>query len=432
MINVLREFFFPKKLLGLNSRNLHYILSLNSSKNLKTTKNKLKVKQKLSISGLPTPETYFTISTIKDLNNFDFDRLPNSFVLKPNLGYGGKGIIIVYAKNLQRGYYVAAGRIKVTATDLKFHIFKILEGAYSENKQDVAFFEERVRLDPIFRPFTYKGGIPDIRVITYNYIPIMAMARIPTAFSGGKANLALGAVGLGIDMKTGITTFGIIYNKFIDYFPGTRLLVKNIKIPHFTKILRLAYQASKIMDLNYTGIDIALDREKGPIILEVNGWPGLKIQLANRGFLKDRLTRLKDIKKIGEDRAINIAKELFGEQENQETEEYGNKKVINVFEQVEVISSLGKKLKLLAKVDTGAWRTSIDEDLAEKLGLLANSYKIIKIRSSFGIEERKIVPLTIKIKDELIATEVSIAQRSELKYKVIIGRRDIKNFLVSI
>lgn len=432
MISIVSEFFSPKKLLGLNSRNLHYILGLNLPENLRIIKNKLKTKRGLAAAGLPTAKTYFTIRNINELNSFAFDRLPNSFVLKPNLGYGGNGIIIIYAKNAERAYYVAAGGAKFTNNDLRLHIFKILEGAYSENKQDVAFFEERVKLDPVFRPFTYKGGIPDIRVITYNHIPVMAMARIPTVFSSGKANLALGAVGLGIDMKTGYTNYGIIYGKFIDYFPGTRLLVKNIKIPYFTKILKYAYRASKIMGLNYAGVDIAIDRENGPIILEVNGWPGLKIQLANRRFLKDRLVRLKDIKKVNEERAVNIAKELFGEQESPEPEEYGNKKVVNVFEHIEIISPEGKKLGLVAKIDTGAWRTSIDKDLAEELGLLTKGYKSIKTRSSLGTEERKIVPVTIKIKGELISTEVSVAERTDLKYKAIIGRRDIKNFLISV
>ncbi len=432
MISVLSESLFPKKLLGLNSRNLHYIIGLTSPKILRIIKNKLKTKEILLAAGLPTTKTYFTICNIKELNRFAFNELPPSFVLKPNLGYGGKGIIIVYARNVKRPYYVAAGGLKITIEDLKFHIFKIIEGAYSENKQDIAFFEERVKLDPIFKPFTYKGGIPDIRVITYNCIPVMAMARIPTVFSGGKANLALGAVGLGIDMKTGYTTYGIIYSKFIDYFPGTRFLVKNIKIPYFTKILKYAYRASKTIGLNYAGIDIAIDRENGPVILEINSWPGLKIQLANRGFLKDRLIRLKGIKKINEERAINISKELFGEQEGQEPEEYGDKKVINVFEQIEILLPSGKKIKVPAKIDTGAWRTSIDKGLANELGLISDNHKIIKIRSSFGTEERKVVPITIKVRGEPIATEASIAERSDLKNKIIIGRRDIKGFLINV
>jgi len=43
-------------------------------------------------------------------------------------------------------------------------------------------------------------GLPDIRVIVYNRIPIVAMLRIPSKYSDGKANLHLGAYAAGIDL----------------------------------------------------------------------------------------------------------------------------------------------------------------------------------------------------------------------------------------
>jgi len=43
-------------------------------------------------------------------------------------------------------------------------------------------------------------GLPDIRVIAYNMVPVMAMMRIPTKESGGKANIHGGACAVGIDI----------------------------------------------------------------------------------------------------------------------------------------------------------------------------------------------------------------------------------------
>ncbi len=44
--------------------------------------------------------------------------------------------------------------------------------------------------------------------------------------------------------------------------------------------------------LGYQGIDIVLDREQGPLILELNARPGLNIQIANRAGLHKRLTAI--------------------------------------------------------------------------------------------------------------------------------------------
>jgi len=62
--------------------------------------------------------------------------------------------------------------------------------------------EERIKIHPMFLSLT-KWGTPDVRVIVYNRVPVMAMLRVPTEKSGSKANLQQGAIGLGIDLATG-------------------------------------------------------------------------------------------------------------------------------------------------------------------------------------------------------------------------------------
>jgi hypothetical protein len=72
-------------------------------------------------------------------------------------------------------------------------------------------------------------GIPDIRVIVFNHVPVMAMLRLPTKESDGKANLQHGALGLGIDLSNGTTTTAVQgigqYAKSIEYAPDTRLVL---------------------------------------------------------------------------------------------------------------------------------------------------------------------------------------------------------------
>ena len=73
---------------------------------------------------------------------------------------------------------------RVTAEDLKLHTLDILEGAYSMgNEPDSAFIQEYVARHSAFRKYAFRGT-PDVRVIVFNKIPIMAMLRLPTKESG--------------------------------------------------------------------------------------------------------------------------------------------------------------------------------------------------------------------------------------------------------
>jgi hypothetical protein len=44
--------------------------------------------------------------------------------------------------------------------------------------------------------------------------------------------------------------------------------------------------------LGYLGVDLVIDREQGPLLLELNARPGLAIQMANRSGLLGRLERI--------------------------------------------------------------------------------------------------------------------------------------------
>ena len=97
-------------------------------------------------------------------------------------------------------------RTIVGVDDLKLHTLNILEGAFSlGNVPDVAFIQEYVGRHKAFRKYAFRGT-PDIRVIVFRKVPIMAMLRLPTRESGGRANLHQGAIGVGVDIATGITT----------------------------------------------------------------------------------------------------------------------------------------------------------------------------------------------------------------------------------
>ena len=103
----------------------------------------------------------------------------------------------------------------ITLDDLRQHLSDILSGMYSLGGQtDVALLQQRVHLAPGFRAGFFKG-IPDIRVVLYKNKPALAMLRLPTQESGGRANLHQGGLGAGIDLATGITHHAVRFAQSI-------------------------------------------------------------------------------------------------------------------------------------------------------------------------------------------------------------------------
>ena len=134
--------------------------------------------------------------------------------------------------------------------------------------------------------------LPDLRMIVFRGYPVMAMVRLPTRASDGKANLHQGAVGVGIDLATGRTLGGALGNETISEHPDTDHELTGIEIPGWQELLELAARCYDITGLGYLGVDVVLDREHGPMILELNARPGLNIQIANRQGLRHRLQRV--------------------------------------------------------------------------------------------------------------------------------------------
>lgn len=430
---------------------------------------KLLCKRILQKNNLGVSALIAKIKTLSELEAFDWNSLPDSFALKPNRGFGGEGIVVVYARKKGRtDAWVKADGSVITTDDLKTHIRNILDGSFSlANTPDIAFFEERLKLLKLFKPYSFKG-IPDIRVIVFNHVPVMAMLRLPTRASDGKANLQQGAIGVGIDLATGTTTTAIIgKGQLIEYVPGTRLVLSGIKIPYWKEILRMSVEAQSLSGLGFLGADIAIDRDRGPVILELNARPGLSIQLANLAGLKGRLKRVSGLKIKTTERGIRVGKNLFGGEIEEEIEELSGKRVIGSIEKVKLVGKNGVEVEVEAKIDTGADSTSIDTELAKQLGFeevltffetipkpdttdrtlikkISDDYDvrykdahpdlkaITFIYSASGFGMRPKIELSLTIDGVEIPARVTVVSRIHLEYPIIIGRNNLRKFLVDV
>lgn len=420
-------------ILGLNARSQLFAYSYNSLQGKKVADSKLQTARVLGKAKIAMPKIYKKFKRPEDVEKFDWESLPNAFAVKPSRGLGGEGIIVVKKKIKDGRGWITTQRERVTIDDLKLHVLDILEGAFSmRNEPDVAFIQEYVGRHKAFKRYAYRGT-PDIRIIVFNKVPVMAMLRLPTKESGGRANLHQGAVGVGVDIATGITTKAIWHGEQIVYKPGTVRKLRGIKIPNWKQILETAVTAQQASELGYLGVDIVLHPEKGPMVLELNAQPGLQIQLANMEGLKRRLDRIEGLEVRAGDHGVGIAKALFAERFADRVKADEGIRTIKAIERVKVLAINGKKAKTLAKIDTGAWSSSIDRGLAKELGLL-KSARILWYRrklSALGREKRPVIPVTFWLAGRKVKTRMSVSNRTSLTYKLLIGRIDLTGFLVN-
>ncbi|MEA3354952.1 MAG: sugar-transfer associated ATP-grasp domain-containing protein [Patescibacteria group bacterium] len=429
------------EILGMNARNHLYQSRYNRVKAKRISKSKLVTKSLLKKNKLSVPKLFRMFRDEQAVEKYDFTRLPESFVVKPSQGLGGEGILVIEKGGEFAGEWVTVDKEMVTIQDLRLHCKDILGGRFSRfDLPDNAFIEERVRVHPRFKPISFQGT-PDVGVLVFNRVPVMAFLRLPTKESHGKANMFQGAVACGIDMATGVTTKGIKHTHEIKFFPGTRRKLKGIKIPRWDRVLKLAVKTAEVVGLGFCRVDIALQPNKTksgklkskPMVLEINSQPGLKIQIANEAGLRRRLERVEGLKVKTVRQGIEIGKQLFAARDEDESIQ-GGALYAGVFEEVEVGNFLGEKQTVKAKIDTGAFRSSIDRDLAKELGLLdpENILWEIGYRSALGREERKVVGITFWLKGKKIKTSASVSDRSKLKRRMIIGRRDLLGFAIKV
>lgn len=418
-------------ILGLNARTQLFAYKYNTKRGKNFADSKIQTARILKRAGIATPKIYKKFRNPEDINMFNWESLPGSFALKPSRGLGGEGIIVV-KKRLVDGSWLTTQKDRVTVGDLKLHTLDILEGAFSMgNVPDVAFIQEYVGRAEVFRRYAYRGT-PDIRIIVFNKVPVMAMLRLPTKESGGRANLHQGAIGVGVDIATGITTKAIWHGEQIVFKPGTERKLRGIKIPNWNDVLLTAVNAQEASGLGYLGVDIVIHPEKGPMVLELNAQPGLQIQLANMEGLKRRLERIDDLEVTDAEHGVKIAKVLFGGRYMDIEQAEKGIKTIGTKELVKILYNGKKRYEIWAKIDTGAWNSSIDSELAESLGLLdkKNILWKKKVTTSMGVEMRPVINLRYYLAGRLINAVATIANRKGLRRQMIIGRRDLGGFLV--
>lgn len=280
--------------LGLNERNADYIMRLNPRRLYPLVDDKAITKKLALEAGMAVPDLYGIIAHQGEVRRFsEIVAERDSFVIKPARGSGGDGILVVTGRGKRkRDNYRLSNGVFVSEGEILHHLSNTVGGQYSlSGNRDKALIEYCVHFDPTFAEVSYQG-VPDIRVVVYRGYPAMAMVRLPTRASDGKANLHQGAVGAGVDMSTGETLTGVLDNDVVEEHPDTGALIAGLRIPRWEFILASSARGYDVTGLGYLGVDMVIDRDRGPLILEMNARPGLNIQIANGTGLARRIARI--------------------------------------------------------------------------------------------------------------------------------------------
>lgn len=276
--------------LGFNARN-ERIARDNPPRAIALVDDKHATKLALTAAGAPAAPTLALVESRRDLAALDWAALGDSWALKPNQSLGGCGILLGAAPDPDvpagTGWLTGSGR-RISKADVRDHARFILDGEFSGRPRDAALFEPLIRAHGDVERLSYQG-LADVRVLCLSDRPVMAMMRLPTSASGGRANLHQGAIGAAVDLATGVITGAWVGRNPLERHPDTGVELIGATVPCWDGVLAAASRCGPATGLHYVGADVVIDRDAGPLVLEVNARPGLQIQNVTGHGLRDTL-----------------------------------------------------------------------------------------------------------------------------------------------
>ncbi len=244
-------------------------------------------------------------------------------------------------------------------------------------------------------------------MIVFNYVPVIAMLRMPTTQSHGRANLHSGAIGVGINIATGAATYGIYHGQYIKKLPNGEK-ISSIQLPRWDEILLTAAKAQQVSQIKFLAVDIALT-STGVKILELNARAGLSVQLANRVPLKNRLKKVSDLSVANAQDGVAVAKTLFGGTVDTSKKSVQPKKqTLGLYESVSIVNTNYKHA--IAKIDPHSTEVLIDRSMSE-----------------ISSEQRLI---DIYLAGQRLRLPFRVVDLGPVRHQLVLGGSFLKNFVI--
>lgn len=409
-------FFKSHWLLGQNARNLQYIKGGNFKLAKRLADSKLTTKKYLAKHKVAVPETLQIIAKHSEIQVEKIKLFEPPFVVKPNNWYGGKWILIIDEISAQGSFVTNSGDI-YSPEKLAEHFTYVLDGFYSLSwGRDKVIIEKKIILTKEIE-LLGKYGLPDIRIVAYNMVPVMAMIRIPTAESGGKANIHGWACAAGIDIGSGRLTYISSKWKSVKSIPGIGD-VRGIIIPDWDKVLTLAVKVQSVTGIKFLGCDVVLDEKDGPLLLEINVRPWLEIQNVNMAPLKTRLDKVEWVDVSSVEKWVRIGRDLFSWDIEEKIKSLSGKKIVGQREYLKIVHN-EKILNYIADIHISKGDSFISQSFLEE---------ILKIE--IGQKTRVKLECEILGIKKNISFKISSRQREETTENIRLGTNALKWFLV--
>jgi alpha-L-glutamate ligase-like protein len=407
-------FFKTYWLLWQNARNLKYIKGFNSKMAKKLADSKLRTKDFLKTKWISVPETFAVLTKNEQITDEMIIKLSPPFVIKPNAGFGWKWIIVI-DKIDSSGNFVSNSFQVYTKKDLHAHFSNILDWFFSLSwTKDKIIIEKKIEINNEVQ-ILGKYWLPDIRIIVFNMVPVMAMLRIPTEKSWWKANLHSWACAAWIDIWTGRLTYITQHSKIVKSVPwiwDVRWLV----LPDWDKMLDIAVRVQKETGIWYLGCDIVMDNKDWPLLLEMNIRPGLEVQVANLARLKDRLEKVEWININSVEKWVRLWKDLFSWDIEEKIRNLSWKKVLWQREYI-TLNHLWKEYKYLTEIDTWKLISVIDRKFLEN---------ILKIDDK-NLDDKKI---QIEVNISGVNKNINFLIKDLGSVNIILGLNSLRGFLI--
>lgn len=251
---------------------------------------KLLCKNLLREQGIPVTDTLFVYATPLDCQSLEQDLSSlDSLVIKPARGSQGRSILLLTRR--EGAHWLTADGKSVNRGFIHHHLLEIIAGGFSDSHSDTALVEPLLQQPPAFNqqsPF----GFSDIRILLHQGEPVMAMWRLPTQRSRGCASIQQGAIDVSLDLQNGKTRRALLAGKPLSKHPDTGVNLINLTIPQWPALLRLARDCYQTIPLDLLAVDLGIDAQRGPLVLDINARPGLEIQNVRGRGMADLFFRL--------------------------------------------------------------------------------------------------------------------------------------------
>jgi len=205
------------------------------------------------------------------------------------------------------------------------------------------------------------------------------------------------------------------------------------------EVADIATTAADVVGLDYAGVDI-IEGDDGYFVLEVNPTAGFRGLFKATGTSPAPYIAKRAIEKAGGNVDENAVAALADELDDSRPvcmptpAETGPKEqvIIGYIEEVMVAGTRGTET-ILAKSDTGATRTSIDAQLATRLGT-GPIKDIVKVKSGSlkSGKSRPVVDLVVGVGGTQHTVTASIEDRGHMDYPLLLGRDILQHYHVDV